>query len=105
MVKDTALFSDVAKTLSYEAILRHPFDFATIIYRKAMRVMSSPGKDARFDPPEFWERQHEINEGRWKDRPAEMKVVYGMDHAAYLDLEKRRTDKEVRSLGLLQQLR
>jgi len=93
MVQDKELFSDVTKTLSREAILSHPIEFATIIFRKAMKVMASPGSDGRFQPAEFWRRQESLNKKRWDERPAEMQVVYGMNRQGYEALVAERSKR------------
>jgi hypothetical protein len=86
-------FSKVAKSLSFDGIFHAPFTYAGLVLRKMCMVLSDDNAGDRLVPEDFWHEQEANNNGRWKERPEEMKLLYEMDHDQYRALVAERQER------------
>jgi len=88
-------FLRVCSDLSRDAILHSPFAYARMVLQKIGVVLCQGDGGAMMAPRFFWAGQLEDNEDRWIRHADEMKLLYEMDHDAYLALaEQRRVQVE-----------
>ena len=88
-------FSHVARDLAFEGIRNAPLDFARLTVLKIAKTLADDDAGARLVPEKFWEQQEVNNEKRWRDRPAEMKLIYELDRAGYDALVAERQERHV----------
>ncbi len=83
LVRDKARYAAATSYLAREAIRTHPWEYLRLtIIKIAICSSDSPAGVFRFHPADFWQAQNQRNDDRWKE-PAEMKLIYERDQAAY----------------------
>lgn len=92
---DKARFSKVAKTLSRDAVLSHPVEFAKLTFLKVLVAGSYRDHDNRLLPASFWMEQEESHGHRWERHPQEMALLYEMDEPAYRVMAAERAQRKI----------
>jgi hypothetical protein len=91
--KDKKKFLQVSRDLAMDAIVHAPLTYAGMVLRKIGMVLSDGEAGWRMSPRIFWIEQLEDNKERWERHADEMKMLYEMDHDAYLALAAERQQR------------
>ncbi|WP_216903568.1 hypothetical protein [Synechococcus sp. CCY 9618] len=99
--KDELRFSQVARSLSMDAIRDHPLKFLQFTVTTTGIAMSGSLVNHRFDPPEFWREQLLNTRNRWIKKPSYFSLPFRVDAGEFQRLARAGDLRNYRFTGFL----